>query len=357
MNGSLKIPAEEALRRFIQGAQFLDVRAPIEFNESSVPGSINLPLLTNEERHAVGLLYKEQGQQAAIGLGHQLVSGEIKEDRIQGWRDLCKKQETILFCARGGLRSQITQEWIDRGIPRVLGGYKSIRHVLLEELQRDRALIILAGHTGSGKTEFLNQLALESPVIDLEALANHRGSSFGQRGQVQPAQAVFENAIALEFMGGEIKSEASNLPWILEDESSHIGQCLIPQSLFKRMKLAPRIILEATLEERVQRIWREYILEELKTRDGLEESLRGYLRQSVVRISKSLGGVRSQEILKDIEDSFESKDLEAHQVWIRKLLLWYYDPKYQASLDQPALLRVRWDERESLPLRLSKILN
>lgn len=179
---------DDYLSLFLNDVPLMDVRAPVEFSRGSFPNTENAPLMNDEERHRVGICYKEKGQDKAIELGHQLVSGDIKAQRIEAWkRFVARHPEGYLFCFRGGLRSRLTQEWIrDAGIdyPLVKGGYKALRRFLIDSLEaqvKSGEFRILSGRTGTGKTRVLQQLP--NPV-DLEGLANHRGSSFGR--QVTP---------------------------------------------------------------------------------------------------------------------------------------------------------------------------
>ena len=144
---------------FLNDRPMMDARAPVEFNKGAFPGVINLPLMNDHERQRVGTCYKQHGQQAAIVLGHQLVSGAVKAERIQAWADFAQAHpDGLLYCFRGGLRSQIVQQWLkdEAGIdyPRVGGGYKAMRTFLLDTL--DQAVtqcdfVLLGGMTGTGK--------------------------------------------------------------------------------------------------------------------------------------------------------------------------------------------------------------
>ena len=212
---------------FLSNRAMIDTRAPIEFARGSFPGAVNLPLMTDDERHQVGLCYKQQGQQAAIVLGHQLVSGDTKAQRIQAWADFARANpEGLLYCFRGGLRSQITQQWLksEAGIdfPRVAGGYKAMRTFLLETIDQAVAqcdFIVLGGMTGTGKTDVL---ALLEHALDLEGHANHRGSSFGKRITEQPSNIDFENRLAIDVLRKRAKGIAH---FVLEDESRLVGRC------------------------------------------------------------------------------------------------------------------------------------
>ena len=158
---------------FLNDIPMMDARAPVEFGKGAFPGVLNLPLMNDVERQKVGTSYKQQGQEAAIKLGHQLVSGELKAERIAAWAAFAKAHpDGYLYCFRGGLRSQITQQWLkdEAGIeyPRVIGGYKAMRTFLLETTEQAVAqcdFVIVGGLTGTGKTEVLAQLANS---LDLE---------------------------------------------------------------------------------------------------------------------------------------------------------------------------------------------
>ncbi len=184
--------------------------------------------MSDAERAQVGICYKQQGQDAAIKLGHQLVSGELKAQRLAQWAAFARQHpQGYLYCFRGGLRSQTVQRWLrEEGIdyPLVIGGYKAMRRFLLEELERSLAsasFVLVSGKTGTGKTRVIAHLAR---AVDLEGLANHRGSSFGQMPTPQPSQIDFENGLSIALLRLLAKSSG---PIFLEDEGRLIG-CLVP---------------------------------------------------------------------------------------------------------------------------------
>ncbi len=167
----------------IADTPIIDVRAPIEFEQGAMPAAINLPLMNNDERAAVGTCYKQQGSDAALALGHKLVPGEIRQQRMDAWRAAClQNPQGILCCARGGQRSHIVQRWLhDAGInyPLVEGGYKALRQTAIQatiELSQ-KPIVLIGGCTGSGKTLLVQQ---QPNGVDLEGLARHRGSAFGR---------------------------------------------------------------------------------------------------------------------------------------------------------------------------------
>ncbi len=318
----------------------LDLRAPVEFAQGSLPGAENHPFINDQERHEIGLRYAQLGQDAAIDLGHELVKGPLKEQRIANWLHFAERHpDGLLFCWRGGMRSQFSQQWLfdATGVryPRIRGGYKALRAFLIEETEQISArlkLIVVGGRTGVGKTLFLHNRA---DSIDLEGMANHRGSAFGNHPTPQPGQADFENRVAIEL----IKHQASNAPYLLvEDEGRNIGKRLLPTPLHDKMDSAPRVMLELSVEERIEITHREYIdeaLGEYGDMPGEENSFNAwasYLLESLDKIRKRLGSQRHQELRKMMERAIEAQrskgDSRLHRDWIRALLVDYYDPMY-----------------------------
>ena len=229
----------------------IDVRAPVEFNKGAFPYALNLPIMSDEERHLVGICYKEKGNEQAIKLGHTLVSGDVKKNRVQAWNDFIQASpDAKLYCFRGGQRSKISQVWLseaEKNIVRLRGGYKAFRNFLLESIEeapKHFKPIILGGRTGSGKTILLKKL---QNAIDLEGLANHRGSSFGRKLTQQPTQINFENALAYELIE-KIDKGFSHL--IFEDEGSNVGSIYMPKNFVNFLSQAPLIILQTPNKER-----------------------------------------------------------------------------------------------------------
>ncbi len=334
---------------FLNDVPMLDVRAPVEFEQGAFPNSVNIPLMTDEEREAVGICYKEQGQDAAILLGAELVTEEGRTQRKKAWAEFFERYEKhqsskkggggILYCFRGGLRSQISQQWIldETGIdqPRVKGGYKAMRRFLIDSIDRiakEIPIVILGGRTGSGKTRVLKKL---DNSIDLEGLANHRGSAFGPTATPQPTQINFENTLAIALLKQEAKG-AKVL--VVEDEGRNVGSIGVPQSFFDAMQKAPIVKLEVSQEERNQVSIEEYIVDtqahfdEVYGKDEGAIKLSEHLLNSLSKIQKRLGGVRYQEA-KDqmelsIEQRFSSGSLEGFIPVVKTLLVDYYDPMY-----------------------------
>lgn len=323
---------------FLNDRPMMDTRAPIEFTKGAFPGVLNLPLMTDQERQRVGTCYKQQGQQAAIVLGHQLVSGDIKQQRVQAWADFARAHpDGLLYCFRGGLRSQIVQQWLrEAGIdyPRVGGGYKAMRTFLLdttEQALQQCDFVLLGGMTGTGKTEVLGQL---DNALDLEGHANHRGSSFGRRATGQPSNIDFENRLAVDLLK---KRERGVQAFVLEDENRMIGSCALPLPLYQSMQGLPMVWLEDRLDSRVQRILDDYVVNlsaEFVAVHG-EEGFALFterLLESLNKIHKRLGGERHQRLFLLMEaalaEQARSGDVELHRAWIEGLLGEYYDPMY-----------------------------
>ena len=336
--------SRRSCRLFLDDVPLLDVRAPVEFAQGAFPAARNHPLVDNRERHEIGLRYKELGQDAAVEHGHELVRGPLKEARVRAWQAFAERHpDGVLYCFRGGMRSQISQRWLYErtGIPypRVRGGYKALRRFLIDELEQSAAaieLLVLGGRTGVGKTRILKPLA---GFVDLEALAHHRGSAFGRYADPQPSQIDFENRLSIALLKART---AGRSPVVVEDESKNIGSRHIPASLYERLHRAPLLILEAPIEQRVENTLQEYVdqaLDEYRSRFGQErgfELWREYLFDSLARIRKRLGDVRYQVLLKSMSDAVDhqrySGDTDAHREWISALLTGYYDPMYDYQI-------------------------
>lgn len=334
---------------FLAGKTWIDVRAPIEFAAGTMPGAINLPLIDDDERHEIGLTYKQRGQEAAIELGHRLVSGVRRQARTDAWaKVVTKSPDAIIFCFRGGLRSQTVQQWLaQQGLASTIvsGGYKALRRCLLEAIETlasDLSFHVVCGETGAGKTEYLRQSG--EPYLDLEELACHRGSAFGAVVAPQPSQADFENRLAVQLL--QLAAANRQTPILIEDESRTIGRVTVPTALHQRILAGPVVRLQTPFEDRVERIFQDYVAVPSHTPE-LASGLFAGFRQATVAISRRLGGERAKEILADI-DSAQTEflvggDLRLNRVWIAKLLHWYYDPLYRSAHDQRPEVRVPAD--------------
>lgn len=319
----------------IDRTPIIDVRAPIEFEKGSFPGAVNLPIMDDQDRKVIGTCYKQVGREAAIAMGFKLVSGDIKQNRIIAWNEELKNHpDSIVMCFRGGMRSKITQGWIhESGIHKPLrleGGYKAFRnHLINATLPENIPMkpIVLGGNTGVGKTILLKQLA---NAIDLEGLANHRGSSFGGFITPQPSQISFENALAYELI---TQKHLGHKQLILELESRNIGKNMLPAPFLEYMSSANIVSIVLPIETRVEITWQEYVVEALanytKTFGELgQTNWKSDMRSNLMKIKRKLGGDRLQYVLGLFDHACESTTLDEHKHWIQYLLTTYYDPMY-----------------------------
>lgn len=324
----------------------LDVRAPVEFHQGAFPLAENFPLIDNQEREAIGIRYKNLGQDEAIKLGHELVRDEVKSERVQHWQDFFDQHpHGVLYCFRGGMRSKISQQWIYEQTgtiyPRVKGGYKAMRRFLIDELEisaQQLKPVMLGGRTGIGKTVLLQRL---NQQVDLEGIYHHRGSVFGKHVTPQPSQIDIENRLSIELLKIRNK-EYTRI--VLEDEGTNIGSRAIPEVLFTRMKQSPLILLEASIEERIDITFQEYIIESLAEHqrhngdDAGFESWANQLQTSIDKIQRRLGGARHKELKALLTDAIQGQistgNADAHKDWIKVLLVDYYDPMYDFQTEK-----------------------
>ena len=329
---------------FLSDTAMLDVRAPTEYEHGAFPNTLNVPILSNEERHEVGIAYKRQGQDAAIDLANSLVKDDIKQTRLDQWVNFAHQNPNgYLYCFRGGLRSRTTQSWLkEAGVdyPLIKGGYKAMRRFLIDEIERHMVapnMVVIGGCTGSGKTRVI-QASHRS--LDLEGIAQHRGSSFGRTLIPQPTQIDFENQLSIaliRLLGGAKKR------FFVEDESRLIGRCFLPPSLQAQMKLAPTVIVAESIESRIEIVTEEYVrapLLDYQNHYGDEgfNRLKQDLHDSLERIKKRLGGSRYTELDGIMQKAFAQQestgDYSYHAHWIEPLLTDYYDPMYNYMLEK-----------------------
>ncbi len=349
LNAGKDLPViDNLLDLLLRDVPLLDVRAPVEFNEGAFPCSTNLPLMDDDDRVAIGTRYKQQGQDAAIELGLQRVSGDIKAARVTAWQRFAEQHpEGVLYCFRGGLRSRTSQQWLfeQTGIryPRVHGGYKALRRFLLEQLETLPSMmqpLILSGRTGSGKTRFLQTFEQQ---IDLEACANHRGSAFGTHPTPQPPQIGFENDLAIQLLR---KFHQGQTTLVFEDESRTIGSVHLPDTFFNALSAAPLVLMQVSDEERVEISYQEYIVDNIAAftvvKGGDTEAgfaaFSAYLLGSLAKVRRRLGGVRYQQALEMMERALQQQARDqsttAHYDWVRFILLDYYDPMYDYQISR-----------------------
>jgi len=333
---------------FINDVPLLDVRAPVEFAEGAFPTAENHPLIDDDERHLIGITYKKQGQDQAIELGEELVSGELKAKRIEQWQAFLQRHpDAVLYCFRGGMRSKTSQRWLleETGIncPRVRGGYKAMRRFLIDRIEQNSAIckpVVIGGRTGVGKTRLLAHCDAK---IDLEGLAHHRGSAFGHHPQPQPTQIDFENSFSIALLR---QVAADNRAFVVEDESRNIGSRHIPPVFYSRLETAPLVLLEATDEERVDITLQEYVHDSLASfqhESGEQAGFKhwaAYLQSSLDRIRRRLGGDRHAKVSGMLQNALKRHadrgETTEHRGWIAFLLHEYYDGMYEYQLSKKA---------------------
>lgn len=294
----------------------VDVRSPSEFKDATIPGSINIPLFDDKERAEVGTLYKQISKEAAKERGLEIASAKLPSF-VKEFNKL--KGDTAVFCWRGGMRSKTTATVLDLmgiNVMRLDGGYRNYRNLVvdtLETLEVKPDAIVLNGYTGSGKTTILHRLdEANYPVIDLEGLANHRGSIFGQIGLEPHNQKKFD-ALFVESVE-RLQQEQYIL---FEGESKRIGKIMLPDFMMEKKNQGTQLFIEIPIEERVNNI-----LEDYQPWEHEQECI-----DSFARIKKRIHTPIANEIESDLETG---KYFHA----VRLLLEYYYDPLYDHSADQ-----------------------
>ncbi len=292
----------------------IDVRSPGEYKKGHIPGSYNIPLFNDNERSEVGKKYKQVSREAAVYAGLEFAGTKLVS-MIKHAKKVAGTKEILIHCWRGGMRSE-SMAWLFSvaGLkPYVLtGGYRAYRHHIRKKLSENQKIVILGGKTGSGKTEILYEMEkLEQQVIDLEGLANHKGSAFGALGQeIQPSTEQFTNNLFDVW-----KDLDPNRPVWIEDESKNIGTVSIPEELYEKMNQAPVIVVEMIKKLRIKRLVKEYSLFNPQ-----------YLEQSIMKIQKRLGGLNTQNCIKAVREKKFAKAID--------ISLTYYDKTYLYGLEK-----------------------
>lgn len=290
----------------------IDVRSPSEFKMGHIPGAINIHLFDDAERVIVGTKYKKEGRVPAILEGLKLTGPDMASKLEQALSNM-KEGKLMVYCWRGGMRSE-AMSWLfslgDIKTEVLEGGYKTYRQYILERISEKRKMIVLGGLTGSSKTHILRYIkGLGHQVIDLEGLANHKGSAFGSLGQLpQPSTEHFSN-----ILFEEIREINTDLPFWVEDESRNIGSVFIPDSFYENMQNTPAIILKMDVKTRLPRLIEEY------STYSAED-----LKASIMKISKRLGGDKTKEAISSVESGDIAKAIE--------ISLYYYDKAYRFGL-------------------------
>jgi tRNA 2-selenouridine synthase len=304
----------------------LDVRSPGEFTHAHIHGAHSLPLFSDEERKIVGTAYKQESKEKAIKLGLDFFGVKMVK-MVEEVEEIVKSQKlkietdesktVIVHCWRGGMRSAGVAWLLDLygfKVYTLVGGYKVYRKWVLQQFEKEYAINIVGGYTGSGKTEALHAIAKKQiPIIDLEKLASHKGSAFGNLGQApQPSQEMFENLLAIALNKTVDNNEPTSAIWI-EDESQRIGEVNIPTPFYRQMRGSQIYFINIPFEERLNFIVAHY---------GKFE--KDKIVNAIIRIKKRLGGLETKTAIgclveNDIKGCFA-------------VLLLYYDKFYLKSL-------------------------
>jgi len=290
----------------------IDVRSPGEYEHAHIPGALNLPLFSNEERAEIGTIYKQRGRVKAVQRGLEVVG-----PKLAGFAKFAlalKSDNILIHCWRGGMRSS-SMAWLleQVGIECTLltGGYKSYRGHVLKSFEKPLKIVLLGGYTGSGKTDLIKLLKEQGEqVLDLEGLACHKGSAFGAIGQgEQPSSEQFENLLSLEMEA----LDGEKVVWI-EDESRNVGKVFVPEPLWMQMRVSPLVKVETPFEARVERLMRDYGSYPVEM-----------LAASIKKIEKRLGYDKCKLAL----EACERGDLEI----AAQISLLYYDKAYGNQLE------------------------
>jgi tRNA 2-selenouridine synthase len=334
-----------------QTALLLDVRSPAEYQHAHVPGAVSLPLFTDEERKEVGTTYKQVSREQAIKIGLDFFGPKMRSmvETVEALAHEKNTRQLYIYCWRGGMRSAAVAWLLNLygfKVKALNGGYKAFRNYVLHLFTLPYSFKILGGYTGSGKTELLHELQGRGErVIDLETLAAHKGSAFGNISMPpQPTQEMFENKLAValytcfelqQYNTTELETFKtpydSNEPFFtksvwLEDESQRIGHINLPGAFWNTMRHAPIYFLDIPFEERLKHLVEEY---------GTLDKER--MTDAIIRITKRLGSLEARKAIEFLEQENISESF--------RILLQYYDKHYLKALNK----------RENIPAQLNKI--
>lgn len=294
-----------------------DVRSPMEFMEDHIEGAINIPILNNFERKEVGTIHKEKGSKAAKSLAKEFLLPKLNKFLAEFDFHLDSKKKALIYCARGGDRSEVTATFLTiehDNIYKLLGGYKKYRNYVLNFFASSfrKNVKVLYGYTGTGKTEILVKLKrLGIPVIDLEGLANNRGSVFGHIGLgKQPNQKKFDS----DLFNAINKIDDDYI--VVEGESKKIGRVYIPEGFYVKMIDGESYLITSSIKNRTERIIEEY--------GGFLKENRNEITRSIMILKDLLGKNVAEEL---IESFYQGKLEEV----VEYLLINYYDILYKKN--------------------------
>ena len=341
-----RVQIEDFLKE-TEGALILDVRSPAEYKHAHLPGAINLPLFSDEERKVVGTTYKQVSRQDAIKIGLDYfgpkMRGMVEEVErliVDRW-PLAEEKTTYhqrptanicIYCWRGGMRSGAVAWLLNLygfSVTVLAGGYKAFRNWAIKTNAYPYRLQLIGGYTGSGKTMLLQELEKRGELtINLEKLASHKGSAFGNIGMPpQPSQEMFENLLAVKIVEVYNKAKIHSIPqqledgvvhwppkgvWI-EDESQRIGLINIPQAFWQNMRRSPVYFLDIPFEGRLKHLVKEY--------GDLDKER---MIAAIERIAKRLGPLETKTAVQFLREGNVKESF--------RILLHYYDKRYVKAL-------------------------
>lgn len=328
------------LEKFRKGRVLFDVRSPIEFEKAHIPGAINFPLFSNEERAIVGTAYKQEGKEKAYVIGLEFAGAKMSHF-LREARNIAKSHKVIVHCWRGGKRSQ-SMSWLLQNFGfealTLIGGYKTYRNHVLNSFKDSKyKFVVLGGKTGCAKTEILHHIHKNGEqLLDLEGIARHKGSAFGALGEKeQPSTEHFENCLYAELN----KLDPSKRVWV-ENESKSIGKVYIPRDFWNQLKAAPLINIERDFQHRVK-----HLIEGYAVFSNQE------LTSSFDKIKKRLGGLAYQNAV----DAIAVQDYAV----ATEIALKYYDRTYLHGLEtniSPEIHNVKFEEKSNEEIA-TKLIN
>ena len=343
----IAITAIDVLARLAQFDTIIDARSQSEYAEDHLPGAVNWPSLNDEQRHLVGTQYKQDSPFDAKKRGAALVAHNIARHIEVGVMDKPKQWQPLVYCWRGGKRSgalALVLSEIGFNVQVLQGGYRAFRRAVVAELEalpRRFDWRVICGATGSGKSRLLQLLALQgAQVLDLEAIANHRGSVLGLGpGERQPSQKRFDTLVWNTLRRFDPQRQV-----FVESESKKVGDLHLPSALIEQMRAAPCLDLGLPLEARVRLLLDEY-------RHFVVDTESFCLRLDALR------QLRGNQVVETWQNAARAGDT---QIVVRELLLEHYDPIYLQSMRRnyagfaSPRDQLKWDGSEAKLIELAQ---
>lgn len=330
---------------------YIDLRSPVEFNESRIPGAINIPIFTDEERVIIGTLYRKHGEKSARWKAMEIVSPKIPMILSKIKKQIHLGLTPVLYCWRGGMRSKSVTYFAKLAgleVKRLDGGYRAYRAFILDESERilPKKAVVLHGMTGVGKTVILNQLAdMGVPVVDLERAANHKGSKFGAFGMGEAhSQKMFDSLLHEQIL----RLNQSHY-FVVEAESKRVGKSSVPEYLRETVNNnAAHILVKQSVDARVDRIYDEYVLP-LMNAEGYHSQVEKVVLQICKRIS-------DKDILATIHDALVEKD---YKTIVKMMMVHYYDPRYDYKTAKYSgeTLTIESDDLNEIRVEIQKMIS